>query len=298
MGESSPLISIAMPVRNCERTLEVTLRSILWQTYADWELLLIDDGSTDATLRIAREFRDSRIRVFSDSTSKGLPERLNQAIALSKGRLFARMDGDDIAYPLRLERQASLLREHRDVDLVGSSVLVFGTDGVSLGKRMCPATHDAICSNPASGFPMSHPTFIGRLDWFKHWQFDKRAGSVCDQDLLLRSFSFSRFANVVDILQGYREEAIHLNKILRYRQQMAGALMRYFRNRHPLIAALAILEQTLKGGIDCFAVCSGLNHRLLRHRAQPITSAEAETWQKVWESVNQLESKTKDCKAA
>ncbi len=96
-----PLISIAMPVYNCETTVAASLRSILLQSYPRWELLVIDDGSTDATLEIVRGFQDPRIRIVADGEHRLLPCRLNQAIAMARGQFFARMDGDDIAYPAR-----------------------------------------------------------------------------------------------------------------------------------------------------------------------------------------------------
>jgi glycosyltransferase involved in cell wall biosynthesis len=91
-----PLVSIGMPVFNCERTLSTAIQSILNQTYANWELIIIDDGSKDKTLEIAKSFRDPRIEVINDGQNQRLPIRLNQAIALSRGKYFARMDGDDV----------------------------------------------------------------------------------------------------------------------------------------------------------------------------------------------------------
>src|SRR5713226_8121927 len=73
-----PLVSIGMPVFNCERTLAIAIRSILNQTYDNWELLLMDDGSTDRTLEVARSFADPRISVLRDHLHKGLVPRLNQ----------------------------------------------------------------------------------------------------------------------------------------------------------------------------------------------------------------------------
>src|ERR1700684_499695 len=100
-----PLVSIGMPVYDCEKTIAVSLRSILNQTFTEWELIIIDDGSQDGTLARAREFDDPRIRIVDGQRNLGLPARLNQAVHLSGGTYFARMDGDDIAYPERIEKQ-------------------------------------------------------------------------------------------------------------------------------------------------------------------------------------------------
>ncbi|HWR28922.1 MAG TPA: glycosyltransferase, partial [Negativicutes bacterium] len=84
-----PLISIGMPVYNCEQTVAMAIRSIIQQTYPNWELLVLDDGSQDNTLQTVMSIQDSRIRVFSDSDNRGQSVRLNQAIDESKGEYFA-----------------------------------------------------------------------------------------------------------------------------------------------------------------------------------------------------------------
>lgn len=107
------------------------------------------------------------------------------------------------------------------------------------------------------------------------------------------SYRFSRFANVPEILLGYREERIHLKKILTGRWFFAKALAREFRRqRRPGLAVRAVAEQTLKAILDCVAVGSGLNYRLLRHRAWPISDSERRKWEYVWRLVNQTEVKS------
>ena len=125
--DDCPLVSIGLPTFNCEKTLAIAIRSILNQTYGNWELLLMEDGSSDRTLEVARSFSDPRISVFTDHSHKGRVPRLNQAVAMSRGEYFARMDADDVAYPERLERQAEYLAWHPDIDLLGCGILVFGT---------------------------------------------------------------------------------------------------------------------------------------------------------------------------
>lgn len=92
-----PLVSTGMPVFNCQQTLNTAVQSILNQTYSNWKLIMIDDGFQDRTLDIAHSFHDPRIKVVSGGQNQQLPIRLNQAIALSRGKCFARMDGDDVS---------------------------------------------------------------------------------------------------------------------------------------------------------------------------------------------------------
>jgi glycosyltransferase involved in cell wall biosynthesis len=290
MREGHPLVSIGMPVRNCQQTVALALRSLLAQTYSHWELLLIDDGSSDETLAIAQRFDDPRIEVYGDGEGKGLPARLNQAIAMSQGKYFALMHGDDVAYPERLERQVSYLEQHPDVDLVGAWVIVFGKSGIPLGKRTGSESHTAICARPYSGFPIAHPTYVGRLEWFRQYGYRDEAIRCEDQDLLLRSFRLSRFANVPEILLGYREESIDLKKILTARWFFAQMLVRESCRQQPLLAVRGALEQALKAVVDCVAVVSRLRYELLRHRARPITDNERSEWERVWQLMNGSET--------
>lgn len=284
-----PLVSIAMSVRNNAGTLAVAIQSLLDQSYQNWELLLIDDGSTDETVRIARGFVDERIKISADGRPLGLPRRLNQAIELSQGTFFARMDGDDVAYPRRLERQIAYLQRHPEVDLVGSWAVVFGAGGSVRSKRTDPEGHEAICARPIAGFPMIHPTFLGRAEFFHHYRYRPAAVRCEDQDLLLRSYRFSRFANVPEILLGYRLSKIDLKKFLLTRVFLSRALFREFRRQGRSSTAIrAVIEQGLKGCVDI--ATSSFNYKLLgrnfRYRMHPHSEADRREWVRVWASVN------------
>src|SRR5690606_319822 len=109
-----------MPVFNGGPLLRVALASIVAQTFEDWELMLIDDGSTDGAVAALPQPLDARIRVLSDGTNQGLAARLNQAIAMARGPYFARMDQDDVAHPERLERQLRYMQDNPATDLLGT----------------------------------------------------------------------------------------------------------------------------------------------------------------------------------
>jgi glycosyltransferase involved in cell wall biosynthesis len=313
MNEYDPLISIAMPVRNNSATLDLAVRSMQWQTYENWELILIDDGSTDDTAQRARRCAaaDSRIRVLVDGHGRGLPERLNQAIGLSRGPFFARMDGDDVAYPERLERQLEYLQAHPTVDLVGASAIVFADDGRALGKRACGETHEEICARPSAGFALVHPTFFGRIEFFRKYQY--RASAVrCedqdlllrsytrprsmlasgmlksqDQDLLVRSFKAARFANVPEVLIGYRESRLDWKKNLTSRKYVAISFFQnHWKDGHRALALRALFGQVFKSLVDLLAIGTGLDYQILRHRARPISADERGRWTEVWTTLN------------
>ncbi len=289
MSVSTPLISIGMPVLNSQDTLLPAINSLFLQTCSNWELLLIDDGSTDRTLEIISKLADPRLRTFRDGKRLGLAARLNQAIASSRGKYFARMDADDVTYPRRLEHQLLYLEQHPDVDMVGAGMMVFRSDGTALGKRLGPETSAAICARPSGGFPMGHPTYFGHRAWFRRYGYKEEVvGAVHeDQDLLLRSYRTSKIANVPEILHGYRENKLDLAKFLNTRKWLAKSLFRTFREQGRLpVAILAVAEQVVKAGVDCIAIGSGLGYHLLRHRAQPITADERCEWERVWKAVN------------
>ncbi|MDZ4874009.1 MAG: putative glycosyltransferase EpsE [Chroococcidiopsis cubana SAG 39.79] len=209
-----PLVSIGMPVFNCEQVLTSAVNSIVNQTYQNWELILIDDGSKDKTLEVANSFSDPRIKVISDGLNLKLPRRLNQAISLSKGKYFARMDGDDISYRERLQLQVEYLEKHPKVDVLGTQILVFDGEGNPRGKSVSKVSHVEICSRPWAGFSLAHPTWMGRTEWFRKNQYRTRAIRMEDYDLLLRTYNISCFACLPNILLGYRIESLSLKKIL------------------------------------------------------------------------------------
>lgn len=288
MKDCFPLVSIGMPVWNSQETLLPAINSLLAQTYPYWELLVIDDGSSDGTLLAAQQASDPRITVHSDCLHRGIPFRRNQAIGMSQGEYFAYLDSDDVAYPDRLECQVNYLERNPQVDLVGASMLIFGQSGKLLGKRVVPETHSAICSRPYTGFPMAQPTFMGRIEWFRRHGYRNEMKRAEDQDLLLRSYRTSKFANMPKILVGYREEHINLRKTLLNRRYLAQALFVEFKRQDRLgLAMRAVAEQVLKGMVDGLAVASGLNYQVLRHRVQPTTPDEEQTWEQTWQRVNQ-----------
>ena len=119
---TNPIITIAMPFYNSAATLELAIRSLLNQSYSDFELLLCDDGSSDQGLAIAHSFDDPRLVCWSDGRRLRLAARLNECIDRARGRYLARMDADDIAYPDRLERQLIFLETNAEVDLCSAGL--------------------------------------------------------------------------------------------------------------------------------------------------------------------------------
>lgn len=284
--EKMPLVSVGMPVKNCAKTLEMSIKSIIAQSYRNWELLMLDDGSEDDTIRIAKKYSDKRIKIMADGHKRGISYRLNQALKISDGKYFARMDGDDIAYPNRLERQITYLEKHPGIDLIGTWMVIFAKDGKAFGKRIFPESHEEIIKNVIAGFPIAHPTYVGRLSWFRRYKYREAAMLAQDQDLLLRSYRHSRYANLPEILLGYREEKINLKKIISGRISWIQILYCEFSRRgkyNPFLRG--VLEQGIKGIIDCISVITRLNYHILGQRARVIKKEEKKEWESVWKSL-------------
>jgi len=282
LNSKTPLVTIAMPFYNCEDTLGDSLRSILWQTYQNWELLLCDDGSTDGSLEKARSFSDKRIVLWSDGRNKKLPVRLNECIARARGKYFARMDADDIAYPQRLTRQIEFLEANPDVDLVGAWVLVFRRHAEPFGARRPPTSHEGISERPTSAFLIVHPTYSGKLAWFSRHLYDKRATRSQDQELLLRTHGQSRFANLPEILLGLREESLSIRKNLVSKCIWAKILYGYcLRNGHVLRGLLALGRQAVRTALFCTAFASGMERLIQSRRVVDATKDEVAEWNQV-----------------
>jgi glycosyltransferase involved in cell wall biosynthesis len=279
----SPLVSIGMPVLNCEATIKTAIQSIVNQTYSNWELILIDDGSKDRTLEIAKSFKDSRIQVVSDGLNMKLPGRLNQAIAQSNGKYFARMDGDDISYPERLQRQVGYLESHPEIDLLGTQTIIFGGDGQARGKTSGKCCHSEICCRPWAGFSMAHPTWMGKVSWFSMHQYRSDAIRMEDYDILLRSYKDSQFACLPDILLGYRVESLSLKNVLNARYHNSITLGRKALLEKNHLFAYGAFEQAAKALVDIFAISTGLNFNILKHRVGfPIEETELTQWRQIW----------------
>jgi glycosyltransferase involved in cell wall biosynthesis len=280
----TPLVSVILPVYNAEKTLGAAIRSIAGQTLPDWELIIVNDGSIDNSLTIAQSFDDPRIRIVTDSHSKKLAARLNQAVSLCRGDYIARMDADDISYPDRLKTQVDFLQNNPQIDLVGSRVLIFSDDGEIVGTYPYKRTHEEICSRPWSGFYFPHPTWMGRREWFIQNPYNASSNKAQDQELLLRSYERSRFACLPEILLGYRKNELSIPVMLQGRYHFSRMLLRKAVSARRFFWALGLLEQVAKFFVEVFAVGTGLNYYILRHRALPISMQESLKWSNVWRS--------------
>ena len=256
--KSSPLVSILLPVYNGERTLGSAISSVLEQTLTDIEVLILDDGSHDSSLKIARSFIDPRIKVISDGYNLGLARRLNAGINIANGRYFARMDQDDISFPERLERQVSFLDKNPEIDLVATRAVTFFSDScILLGLLPFSKLHEDLVKYPWKNIPMPHPTWMGRAAWFRRFRYKfPEPFRAEDQELLLRACRDSRYHCLDEVLVAYRIDKFDFKKITLGRISLLREQIYHFGKRKQLFYVLLSLSTSVTKWIIDFFFCA------------------------------------------
>jgi glycosyltransferase involved in cell wall biosynthesis len=183
-----PFVTIGIPFYNAEAYLLNAIRSVLAQTYENWELILVDDGSTDKSLEIARSIRDPRISLYSDGKNKKLSYRLNEIISLAKYDYIARMDADDMMASNRIEKQLYFLVSNPNYDLVTTGVCSITDDAIPYGIRVPPDSHAVSFYTVLSGkHAITHASIMGRRDWFIRNTYDTSDHWAEDYKLWIRA---------------------------------------------------------------------------------------------------------------
>lgn len=200
------LVSIAIPFYNDERYLSYSIQSVINQTYHNWELFLINDGSTDKSLSIARSFEvvDDRITVVSDGLNKGLAHRLNETIGMAKSDYYLRMDADDIMFPDRVQKQIAFLEEHPEIDVSGTSAVIIDENNEILFGMKGPMTAPQKRSDVINGNIFIHPSVAGHTAWFREHPYDDSKRRSQDFFLWLSSVDDSKFGIFDEPLLFYR----------------------------------------------------------------------------------------------
>jgi glycosyltransferase involved in cell wall biosynthesis len=221
---ASPAISVLMPVHNGELTLAEAIQSILAQTFRDFELIAVDDGSTDSSPTILKKFaaRDNRIRVISRPNT-GIAGALNDAIELATGEFLARMDADDVSMPTRLAQQVEFMRSNPDVVLLGTRVLLVEPYGTPMYETTHDLDHDTIAADllKGVGWAVVHPAAMIRATALRQiGGYNPDYVPIEDLDLFLRLTEVGKAANLPDVLLHYRQHLDSTNH-LRFHEQEA-----------------------------------------------------------------------------
>lgn len=211
----NPLVSVIMPIYNEELFLQDAIESILAQTYTHFELILINDASTDSSLSIMQSYKKrfpERITILNlkKTLNKGGDSCANKGLEIAKGNYIARMDSDDVAHPTRLAKQVTYLENNPSVFLVGSNAHVIDAKGKIIGEKNEPLTHAEIYANYFTYHPIIHPSAMYRR-LYKGVPFSYKLKFSANNDY----YSFFRmicqgaqFANLPEKLLYYR---VHKN---------------------------------------------------------------------------------------
>jgi glycosyltransferase involved in cell wall biosynthesis len=244
MITSTPAISVLMPVCNAGRFLAPAVESVLAQTFSDFELIAIDDGSSDESGKVLANFaaRDPRIRLFSHG-NQGIVATLNRALELARAPLVARMDADDICRPDRFGKQVAYMQHHPEIAAVSGAMDVIDESDTYLRTDAFPTLPDAIDSELLHRSCVCHPAVMARTAVLRSLGGYRRNVQYAeDYDLWLRMSEVGRIANLPDVLLSHR---VHPSKTSE-RQFIAQELA--------VLAARGAARQRRRGRADPLAL--------------------------------------------
>ncbi|EJT5929207.1 TPA: glycosyltransferase family 2 protein [Clostridium perfringens] len=207
-------VTVFIPVYNAEKYLKDTIDSILNQTFKDFELLLINDGSTDKSVEIIESFNDKRIRLVHNEKNMGLPFTRNRALEIINSEYIALMDSDDIAHKDRLKEQVKFLDENNNIDVVGSDFIMFFPDGKKKYVNT-PNNPDYIKGYLMFGICIANPSTMLRNEFIKNNNLKYRDNFfVCqDYSFWVDVCKFGRISNIKKPLLKYRTGHENISKI-------------------------------------------------------------------------------------
>ncbi|MCV6609743.1 MAG: glycosyltransferase [Amphritea sp.] len=211
-----PLVSVIVPVYNGEKYLLEAINSVLSQTYSDFEIIVINDGSTDSSMDIVAAINSDKIRVVTNEQNIGLAATRNRGLKVAKGKYIALMDGDDISFPHRFEKQVEFLEQNPDIGLVSSNFITFEED-IESGKRsekVLPTDSDFISTIIPFQNVICCPVamFRSELVTEKGLFFNESLRTCEDWDMWYRISKLSGIANIDDYLIYYRKHGSNLSK--------------------------------------------------------------------------------------
>lgn len=212
-----PEVSIVMSVYNGEQFLRQSIDSLLNQTWKDFELIIVNDGSSDSSAKIIRSYQDNRILSLDNEVNRGLIFSLNRGIGSASGRFIARMDADDIALPYRIERQLQFLRENPNIAICGSSTYHLLNNKLTF--KPSHSEHDEIACWMLFNSALVHPTLMFRASVFENEEiiFDSAFPHAEDYELWSRLLFKHKMVVLKEPLLQYR---IHKNQVTNKHNQV------------------------------------------------------------------------------
>jgi glycosyltransferase involved in cell wall biosynthesis len=226
----NPTVSVVLPVYNCENYIGKAVESILNQTFNDFELIVIDDKSTDKTVEVIRSFKDSRLQLFINEKNLGRAGSDNFALSKVKGKYIAKMDGDDICHPQRLKKQVLYLNDHPQVNVVGSWIQSFGA---SKYLHKYPEKSADIKCKILLGMPVGNSSIMLKSELFLDigMRYDNSIKQAEDYDFFARHIESLNINVIPEPLLCYRTyQNAFKQKIVDERKKSVKLIRRKFLN--------------------------------------------------------------------
>jgi len=222
MKDTSPLVSVILAVLNGENYIKFAIESILSQTYKKFELIVIDDGSTDKTANIIRSFTDPRIKLIQQE-NRGLSASLNKAIELSNGKYLARQDHDDVSLPTRLEKQVGFMEAHPDYAILGTHSNIWVEDTPSDRGHKHPTNFSSLHFKALFDCFFVHSSVMIRksvIDLVGPYTLDKNRQPPEDFELWSRIMREFKAANLGEPLLIYRELPGSITRTVNFKEKL------------------------------------------------------------------------------
>jgi len=303
-----PRVTVFIPVHNRQRYITTAVDSILAQTFTDFELLVVDDGSTDATLDVLAGYTDPRLRVEANPRNLGIPATRNRGLELARGDYIALLDSDDAARPNRLARQVATLDRHPELAQIGSACDFMGADGQRIHRvRRPPQGADDVAASLAFFCALTNRTIMARTAILREHGYSDDFSRCQDYDLHQRMSRTQRMANLGDILVCGREHGGRFTRqtdalgrdrkreICRRALIEAGVtpgeadLDRHYALARPGKLGAALNEDYLDWSEQWLAQLDAANRRSRRYVPEALTRVMTERWAQVcWHARRQL----------
>ena len=238
-----PKVSVILPVYNAGKFLRQAVESILTQSFTDFELLLINDGSTDGSGAIIQSYNDTRIIYLENENNKGLIYTLNRGIDLANGQYIARMDADDIALPHRLQRQVEWLDKNPSTAAVASFSTEIDESGIECGfyqrDRKIVSAAQILKAMPVNNC-LTHPSVMARTEILKAYRYSSSQKNIEDYDLWLRLLADGhRLEKLPEALLLYR---VHSSSVTQSMLRQKNFFLKHFHCKRKYLAG------RIKGG--------------------------------------------------
>src|SRR5574337_643394 len=295
---TSPRVTVLIPVYNRERYVATAIESILAQSFIDFELLLIDDGSTDGSVEILRSYTtDSRVRLVCNEQNLGIPRTRNRGIDLARGEHIAMLDSDDWAYPRLLEKQVAFLDRHKDFEVVGAWATEMDENGRSLGrvKRRFVSSGE-LQSRLLFRCSLCNSSIMARKAILQDYGYREQYAVCEDFDLFVRVAKNSKLGNLPETLVRRRTHAGNLGRekaeVMKAKnQEIASAqlielgvtftatdLERHFVLSHMTRLQFTPDREYLEWADAWLQKLQKVNHRVLRYPAQAFARLVGQLW--------------------